>query len=123
LISDIPGYLYVLHLGSDKKTFTLLFPNKHEEFNDIPANTKFQIPGPNWTLKAKGPEGKTHMLAIVSKTKLDLAHFGLSNLDFFVSEDARIENRGALTHQFSRNSAGNRTLSFSANFFSVEETK
>jgi len=121
--SSIQGYLYVLHLGSDKRTFTLLFPNKYEEFNTLPANTRFRIPGPNWNLKARGPEGKTHLLVIVSRIKLDLTNFGLGDSGIFAEEDARIENRRSLTKLFSQSSLTDTTLSFGASFFSVVEKK
>ena len=121
--SSIQGYLYVLHLGSDKRTFTLLFPNKYEEFNTLPANTKFRIPGPNWNLKARGPEGKTHLLVLVSRIKLDLTNFGLGDSGIFAEEDARIENRRSLTKLFSQSSLTDTTLSFGASLFSVVEKK
>ncbi len=121
--SSIQGYLYVLHLGSDKRTFTLLFPNKYEEFNTLPANTKYRIPGPNWNLKARGPEGKTHLLVLVSRIKLDLTNFGLGDSGIFAEEDARIENRRSLTKLFSQSSLTDTTLSFGASLFSVVEKK
>ena len=66
------GYLYLLQVGSDGKTFNLLFPNKIDADNFLPAGTQ-RFPRPSWRLRAGGPLGKSHLLAIVSPVKKDLA--------------------------------------------------
>jgi len=67
-----PGYLYVLQVGSDGKTFNLLFPNKIDGNNFLPAGTH-RFPRETWRVRAGGPPGKSHLLAIVSPVKKDLS--------------------------------------------------
>ena len=67
-----PGYLYLLQVGSDGKTFNLLFPNKVDSNNFLPAGTH-RLPRQTWRLRAGGPAGKSHLLAIVSPVKKDLS--------------------------------------------------
>lgn len=66
------GYLYLLQVGSDGKTFNLLFPNKIDSNNFLPAGTH-RFPRETWRLRAGGPAGTSHLLAIVSPTKKDLS--------------------------------------------------
>jgi hypothetical protein len=66
------GYLYLLQVGSDGKTFNLLFPNKLDADNLLPAGTH-RFPRPSWRVRAAGPAGKSHLLAIVSPTKKALS--------------------------------------------------
>lgn len=66
------GYVYLLQVGSDGKTFNLLFPNKIDDNNFLPAGTH-RFPRDTWRLRAGGPAGTSHLLAIVSPTKKDLS--------------------------------------------------
>ena len=66
-----PGYLYLLQVGSDGKTFNLLFPNKIDKDNYIAAGNH-QFPRQNWRVRAGGPAGISHLLAIVTLTPKDL---------------------------------------------------
>ena len=65
------GYLYVLQVGSDGKTFNLLFPNKLDENNLLPAGTH-RFPRAAWRVRAAGPAGTSHILAIISPEKKTL---------------------------------------------------
>ena len=66
------GYLYLLQVGSDGKTFNLLFPNKIDGENFLPAGTH-RFPRESWRVRAGGPAGKSHILAIVSPVKKALS--------------------------------------------------
>jgi hypothetical protein len=66
------GYLYLLQVGSDGKTFNLLFPNKIDQDNFVQAGTQ-RFPRPSWRVRAAGPAGYSHMLAIISPVKKDLS--------------------------------------------------
>ena len=66
------GFLYLLQVGSDGKTFNLLFPNKIDSNNALPAGTH-RFPRDSWRLRAGGPVGKSHLIAIVSPVKKDLS--------------------------------------------------
>lgn len=63
--SSASGYLYVLHVGSDGKTFDLLFPNKQDSNNYINAGSH-SFPRPSWRIRAGGPAGRSALLAVVS---------------------------------------------------------
>jgi hypothetical protein len=65
-----PGYLYLLHVGSDGKTFDLLFPNDLDQNNFVQAGT-VRLPRPSWRVVASGPVGEAYVLAIVSDIKKD----------------------------------------------------
>ena len=73
--SSIDGYLYAVMLGSDEKSFYLLFPNKLDPDNRIKANTRYTFPRPGWAIKAGGPEGINRVLFVVSPTPRDPAIF------------------------------------------------
>jgi hypothetical protein len=65
------GYLYILQVGSDGKTFNLLFPNKLDSNNQVAAGTH-RFPRPNWRVRSGGPAGTSYLLAIVSPDKKDI---------------------------------------------------
>ena len=64
--SNRSGYLYVFQVGSDRKTFNLIFPNHRDQANAIQAGKPMQLPGERWRVRAAGPAGDTHLLAYVS---------------------------------------------------------
>ena len=88
------GYLYLLQVGSDGKTFNLLFPNKVDGENFLPAGTH-RFPRPSWRLRAGGPAGKSHVLAIVSPEKKDLSR-GMDGSSVFSSSSANQRNTRTL---------------------------
>ena len=65
--SNTAGYLYLLNVGSDGKSFDLLFPNERDRDNFIPAG-RIALPRPAWGIQAMGPVGTSHVMAIVSET-------------------------------------------------------
>jgi hypothetical protein len=69
--SSTAGHLYVVMLGSDGRSFYLLFPNKLDGDNRIRANTTYRFPRPGWMVKAGGPEGVNHLLFVVSQSPRD----------------------------------------------------
>jgi hypothetical protein len=66
------GYVYLLQVGSDGKTFNLLFPNKLDSENFLTAGTH-RFPRQAWRVRAGGPAGTSHILAIISPVKKDLS--------------------------------------------------
>jgi pyruvate/2-oxoglutarate dehydrogenase complex dihydrolipoamide acyltransferase (E2) component len=65
------GYLYILQVGSDGKTFNLLFPNKLDSNNFVPVGVH-RFPRAAWRVRSAGPAGNSYMLAIVSPEKKDI---------------------------------------------------
>jgi hypothetical protein len=68
--TDREGYLYVLQVGSDGRTFNLLYPNAFERDNFVRAGT-LRLPRMNWRVRAGGPQGTSHLMAIVSPQPRD----------------------------------------------------
>jgi hypothetical protein len=71
VVTNREGYLYILQVGSDGKTFNLLFPNKLDANNQIAAGTH-RFPRPSWRVRSGGPAGTSYLLAIVSPDKKEL---------------------------------------------------
>ena len=71
--SNKAGYLYVFQVGSSKKAFTLLYPNKFDANNFIKAGESVRLPGNAWKIRSGGPAGTSHLMAYVSQTKKDFA--------------------------------------------------
>jgi len=55
----------VLHVGSDGQTFDVLFPNQFDANNRMSEGT-LRLPSDKWRVKVGGPEGTSHLLAVVS---------------------------------------------------------
>jgi hypothetical protein len=66
--SNRDGYAYLVMLGSDTKSFYILFPNGHDGQNKIQANKPLILPRPNWSMSVNGPEGTDHLLILVTET-------------------------------------------------------
>jgi hypothetical protein len=75
--SSTNGYLYAVMLGSDGKSFYLLYPNKLDQDNKIKANITYKFPRPGWSIKAAGPEGTNRVLFVVSQSPRDPKIFAL----------------------------------------------
>jgi hypothetical protein len=81
------GYLYLLHIGSDGKTFDVLFPNQFDTNESITAGTH-RFPRPSWGgLQAFGPEGTGYIMAYLSSTRKDFAS-GMNKMGPFMSIEA-----------------------------------
>lgn len=67
-----PGYLYLLQVGSDGKTFNMLFPNKIDTSNYVTAGNH-QFPRPSWRVRAAGPVGTSHIIAVITPTQRNVS--------------------------------------------------
>jgi hypothetical protein len=70
--SSHDGYLYLVLLGSDKKSFYMLYPNKLDGNNRIQAGKTINLPNQSWQIKAAGPAGVNHILVLVADSERDL---------------------------------------------------
>lgn len=61
------GYLYLLYVGSDRKEFLQLYPERNEP-NWINASNPQRVPG---EFAASGPAGTNHLLALISRVPRD----------------------------------------------------
>lgn len=82
LVTRDPGYLYLLHQGSDGKTVDLLFPNKLDQDNYVAAG-KHRFPRPAWRITAGGPPGSDRIVAIVSPMRRDFGRVAAGELGPF----------------------------------------
>ncbi len=95
------GYLYVLHVGPDGKTFDLLFPNQIDQNNQVQPGT-IRLPRPSWRVMAAGPVGEAYVLAIVSETQRDFTRplankqgpFNSAEMGAMAQEKLRVEATG-----------------------------
>lgn len=71
------GYLYLLMVGSDGKSFDLLFPNQLDRNNQLQPGASVRLPRSSWELTVQGPPGKDTLLAIVSDNPRDFDKAGL----------------------------------------------
>ena len=62
--TERPGYLYLLHIGTDGK-FYQLFPNARDSNNFLNAGSH-SFPRPAWGIQAQGPEGSGYVMAYLS---------------------------------------------------------
>jgi hypothetical protein len=77
LTSSHAGHVYLLMVGSDGKTFDMLFPNQLDANNAIQAGQALKLPRPAWDLKPGGPPGKNHLLAIVADAPRDFSKLAM----------------------------------------------
>ena len=75
--STHPGYLYILMVGSDGKTFDMLFPNQLDRSNQIEPGQVLRLPRPNWEVIAGGPPGFVQLLAMVTDAPRDFTKLPL----------------------------------------------
>jgi hypothetical protein len=88
LSSSHAGYVYLLMVDGSGKRFDLLFPNRKDDRNRILAGETLQLPRPGWVIRAGGPAGRNHLLALVSDTPRDFSGLGLKASGPFSMLDA-----------------------------------
>ncbi|WP_192828634.1 caspase family protein [Methylocucumis oryzae] len=89
------GYVYVLMVGSDNKTFAVLFPNAEDPDNRISAGSALALPRSHWRIRAAGPEGSDRLLVLVTETPRDFASLATST-ELFPSISSTADNTRAL---------------------------
>jgi hypothetical protein len=77
LTSSHGGHVYLLMVGSDGKTFDLLFPNRKDADNRIRGGETWALPRPGWGIRAGGPAGRDTLLALVTDTPRDFSKLGM----------------------------------------------
>ncbi|MBL8483035.1 MAG: DUF4384 domain-containing protein [Rhodocyclaceae bacterium] len=70
--TDRAGYLYIIQVGSDGKTFNLLFPNKVDRANRVEAGSH-AFPRKGWSVRSGGPAGTSYLLAVLSPVERGFA--------------------------------------------------
>lgn len=121
--SQVAGYVYVVMLGSDEKSFYLLFPNKVDGDNRIKANQTLLLPRPSWEVTAGGPAGTNRMLVVVSQSPRDPKVFvptdgGGGAFTFAVAD---LAGRNRLMDFFLGKGVKGRSVSMSAALLDIKE--
>jgi hypothetical protein len=123
--SNTDGYLYMVLLGSDKKSFYLLYPNHFSQNNFIKAGQLIKIPEESWQIKAGGPVGVDNILILVADSQRDLTRlgaFGSETASPFVYALNNIEGRGNLIDFLTGKSTREQSEKFGATLVSIKET-
>jgi len=124
--SNSDGYLYLVLLGSDQKSFYLLYPNKLDEKNFIKANQAVNIPNKTWQIRAAGPVGVDNLLVLVSDSPRDLSKLGMFGSDSsspFVYSLNDLNGRSALIKYLVGKNNEGASEKFSAKLLSINEVK
>ena len=118
------GYVYAVMLGSDEKSFYLLFPNKIDQDNRIKAKQALQLPRPGWEVGAGGPAGTNKVLVVVSQSPRDAKVFVPGNElagGVFTYSVADLQSRGRLIDFFVGKGVKGRSTSMSAALMDIKE--
>jgi hypothetical protein len=96
------GYLYLLHVGSDGKTFDLLFPNDNDRNNQVSAGVT-SLPRAGWAVGASGPAGTSYVMAVLADTPRDFTK-GMKKAGPFAQANA---TAGATKNLYPESAGGN----------------
>ncbi len=124
--SSHDGYAYIVLLGSDQKSFYVLYPNKLDKNNSIRAGQVLQIPAKNWQIKAAGPAGKDHLLVMVTDSPRDLNYLealGEDKNSPFVYTLADINGRSNLINYLTGKLGDDKSEKFGAKIITINEVK
>jgi hypothetical protein len=124
--SSHDGYAYIVLLGSDQKSFYVLYPNKLDKNNSIRAGQVLQIPAKNWQIKAAGPAGKDHLLVMVTDSPRDLNYLeslGEDKNSPFVYTLANINGRSNLINNLTGKLGDDKSEKFGAKIITINEVK
>jgi len=122
--SSHDGYVYLVLLGSDAKSFYLLFPNGLDKDNRIKANQAMRLPKPDWQVKAAGPAGTDQLLVIVSDTPRQMDNLSLAeptSTSPFTYSLNTLQGRSALIRYLTGGNSTGRSESFGAQLLSIQE--
>ena len=119
------GHVYLVMMGSDERSFYVLFPNGLDSNNRVRAGQTLRLPGPTWQLQAAGPAGTNELLVMVTRQPRSLDGLqgdGASAGSPFVTAAADAEGRQRLQRALlGQGSAG--ATRFSAQRITVEEVQ
>ena len=124
--SSRDGYAYLVLLGSDSKSFYVLFPNALDADNRIRANQTLSLPRPDWKLVAQGPVGTDQLLVLVSDTPRDMKALialppeAAAPFTFSLND---LPGRAALIDFFAGQGASGMSESFGAKLLAIKEIK
>ena len=124
--SSHDGFIYMILLGSDAKSFYVVYPNGLDKNNAIKAGQTIRIPKPDWEVKAAGPVGTNNLLVMVSDSprKLDtLTMAEPTAAEPFTYALNDIGGRAALISFLTSAGTDGRSESFGAKLVAIKEVK
>jgi hypothetical protein len=124
--SSHDGYLYLILLGSDSKSFYVLYPNGLDKNNQVKAGQTVRIPRPDWVVKAAGPVGTNNLLVMVSDSPRKLNTLTMSEptaAEPFTYALNDIGGRSALINFLTSSGTDGKSESFGAKLVAVKEVK
>jgi hypothetical protein len=122
--SSHTGYMYLVLLGSDSKSFYVLYPNGLDQNNKILAGQTLRIPKPEWQIKSAGPAGTNQILVMVSDSPRKLDQLVMAEptaSEPFTYALNNFEGRSALIRFLTSSGANGASESFGAKIISVRE--
>jgi hypothetical protein len=122
--SSHDGYIYMILLGSDAKSFYVLYPNGLDKNNAIKAGQTVRIPKPDWEVKAVGPVGTNNLLVMVSDSPRKLNTLTMAEptaAEPFTYALNDIGGRSALINFLT--SSDGKSESFGAKLVAIKEVK
>ena len=122
--SSHDGYIYMILLGSDAKSFYVLYPNGLDKNNAIKAGQTVRIPKPDWEFKAAGPVGTNNLLVMVSDSPRKLNTLTMAEptaAEPFTYALNDIGGRSALINFLT--SSNGKSESFGAKLVAIKEVK
>ncbi|MCX7206034.1 MAG: caspase family protein [Proteobacteria bacterium] len=81
--SSHSGYVYVLMVGSDNKTFDMLYPNQLATNNFINKSSALPLPSKGWKMRLAEPAGSNRLLVIVSDAPRDFSRLSYQKIGPF----------------------------------------
>ncbi|WP_295520640.1 caspase family protein [Limnohabitans sp. Rim8] len=124
--SNHDGYIYMILLGSDAKSFYVLYPNGLDKNNAIKAGQTVRVPKPDWEVKAVGPVGTNNLLVMVSDSPRKLNTLTMAEptaAEPFTYALNDIGGRSALISFLTSQGLDGKSESFGAKLVAIKEVK
>lgn len=124
--SSHDGYIYLVLLGSDRKSFYVLYPNGLDRDNQIKAGQTRKLPRPDWQLEAAGPPGEDHLLVMVTSSPRKVDRLEMTEPDAknpFTFALNEIGGRAALINFLVHNKDGDGSERFGAKLLTLKEVQ
>ena len=124
--SNHDGYVYLIMVGSDAKSFYVLFPNGLDSENKITAGKEFKMPRPDWEIIAQGPEGIDNILVMVADSKRDLEKLHISpptSSEPFTYTLNDLHGRSEIINYLTGDGIKGQSESFGSKLISIKEYK
>jgi hypothetical protein len=124
--SSHDGYIQMVLVGSDAKSFYVLFPNGLDKDNRIRAGQTVKVPKPDWQVKSAGPEGTNQLLVLVTDSPRKVDSLKMSEptaAEPFTFSLNDLSGRTALLDFLIGKGVDGRSESFGAKIISIREVQ